>query len=153
MNAMEIILALIGSSALFSFITFLINRRDNRNAALKEIVEVIKAMKDSSEEQFRETREAINTLREDMNANDLKLRDSLDETKAITARVRILRASDEILHKMKHSKEWFDQLNDDITYYETYCNTHPDFRNNKATHAIASINKVYAKCIEENDFL
>jgi len=152
-NAMEIILALIGSSALFSFITFLINRRDNRNAALKEIVEVIKAMKDSSEEQFRETREAINTLREDMNANDLKLRDSLDETKAITARVRILRASDEILHKMKHSKEWFDQLNDDITYYETYCNTHPDFRNNKATHAIASINKVYAKCIEENDFL
>lgn len=153
MNAMEIILALIGSSALFSFITFLINRRDNRNAALKEIVEVIKAMKDSSEEQFRETREAINTLREDMNANDLKLRDSLDETKAITARVRILRASDEILHKMKHSQEWFDQLNDDITYYETYCNTHPDFRNNKATHAIASINKVYAKCIEENDFL
>lgn len=153
MNAMEIILALIGSSALFSFITFLINRRDNRNAALKEIVEVIKAMKDSSEEQFRETREAINTLREDMNANDLKLRDSLDETKAITARVRILRASDEILHKMKHSKEWFDQLNDDITYYETYCNTHPNFRNNKATHAIASINKVYAKCIEENDFL
>ena len=153
MNAMEIILALIGSSALFSFITFLINRRDNRNAALKEIVEVIKAMKDSSEEQFKETREAINTLREDMNANDLKLRDSLDETKAITARVRILRASDEILHKMKHSKEWFDQLNDDITYYETYCNTHPNFRNNKATHAIASINKVYAKCIEENDFL
>ena len=153
MDVIEIILAVLGSSALFSFLTFLINRKDTRNDTLKEIVKVIKEMKNSNKQQFQETREAINTLRDDMNTNDQKLRDSLDENKAITARVRILRASDEILHKMKHSKEWFDQLNDDITYYETYCNTHPDFRNNKATHAIASIDKVYAKCIEENDFL
>lgn len=163
-DVIHIILAIIGSSGLFAFIQYLITRKDQRSDTLKQIVEAIGAMKEASQEQAEATRtainavseetsNAINALRDDMNVNDKKLRDALEENKAITARVRILRAADEIMHKMKHSKEWFDQLNDDVDFYETYCNKHPDFRNNKATHAIATINEVYAKALKENDFL
>lgn len=152
-EVLELVFAFLGTGALFTFITFLINRKDNRNDKLKEIIESIHTLHQDSKQSISKVSDAVNTLREDMNTDNQKLRNALDENKAITARVRILRASDEILHNMKHSKEWFDQLNDDITFYETYCAKHPEFRNNKATHAIANINAVYAKALQDNDFL
>lgn len=150
----SVFLTLVGSSALFTFIQFLIARRDKKHDKLDKVLSKIDSVDSKVDAGFAATDGKIELLRTDMNTNDEALRYSLEATKATTARVRILRSSDEILHdNMKHSKEWFDQINDDITYYETYCKGHPEFVNNKATHAIQYINKVYAKALQDNDFL
>lgn len=150
---LQVVLAVIGSSALFTFVQFLINRRDSRNDKFKEVISKIDDVDSKVSDGFDAVDVKMEKLREDMTASDIAIRDSLEATKATTSRVRILRASDEILHRMKHSKEWFDQLNDDITFYETYCRDHPEFVNNKAKHAIDNINDVYAKALADNDFL
>ena len=81
------------------------------------------------------------------------LRDECEEREATACRTRILRFGDEILHDVRHSKEHFDQILIDITAYENYCASHPDFRNNVAVATIKCINQVYAQCIRNNNFL
>ena len=75
------------------------------------------------------------------------------ENNATTARYRILRFNDELLHGTRHSKEHFDQVLGDITSYESYCAGHPEYENNKAVLAIQHIKRIYQQCITENDFL
>ena len=76
-----------------------------------------------------------------------------DEQWASLSRTHILRFGDELLHGVKHSKEHFDQIMRDISKYETYCNTHPDYLNDVAHATIQHIKKTYQRCLEENDFL
>ena len=75
------------------------------------------------------------------------------ETNATTARYRILRFNDELLHDQRHTKEHFDQVLGDITRYESFCSGHPEYENNKAAMAIKNIKRVYQKCSADNDFL
>lgn len=76
-----------------------------------------------------------------------------EEEKAKAARRRILRCSDEIRLKQRHSEEYFNDVLDDITFYRHYCDTHPTFKNEKAVMAIHLVERTYNKCIEDNDFL
>ena len=76
-----------------------------------------------------------------------------EEEKAKAARRRILRCSDEIRSKQHHSEEYFNDVLDDITFYTQYCDTHPQFKNEKAAMAIHLVERIYNKCIEDNDFL
>lgn len=69
------------------------------------------------------------------------------------SRSHILRFGDELLHGVPHSKEHFDQILLDITKYEHYCDTHPDFPNGKAIATIKQIKKIYQTCLDENNFL
>lgn len=69
------------------------------------------------------------------------------------SRSHILRFGDELLHGVPHSKEHFDQILLDISKYEHYCDTHPDFPNGKAIATIKQIKKTYQKCLDENNFL
>jgi hypothetical protein len=72
---------------------------------------------------------------------------------ALAARRRILRFNDELLQKVRHSKEMFDDILSDISDYDRYCRTHPDFVNQKAVFAEQNVGKAYKKCMEDNDFL
>lgn len=82
------------------------------------------------------------------------LREDFEEAKAVDARRRILQFSDGLIHEEKrHSKEFFDQVMDDITAYEKYCDDHRDFKNNKAVASISHIKKVYTERLEKKDFL
>ena len=72
---------------------------------------------------------------------------------ALAARRRILRFNDELLLKIKHSKEMFDDILKDISDYDRYVRTHPDIVNQKAVLAEQNVGKAYKKCMEENDFL
>lgn len=83
--------------------------------------------------------------------DDLKTSNSEDV--AYTWRYRILRFDDEIRHDEKHTKEHFDQILEDITKYERYCDEHRDFPNNKAVFAIKNIKRVYQKCTDDGTFL
>ena len=82
-----------------------------------------------------------------------ELRRENGENQASTFRYRILRFDDEIRHDAKHTKEHFDQILEDITEYEKYCNSHPDYRNNKAVLAIENIKRIYRECSDEGTFL
>lgn len=81
------------------------------------------------------------------------LRNVCDERNATLNRTHILHFNDEILHQKEHTKEHFDQILDDITNYESYCKTHPEYKNNKAVCAIDNIKNTYKKCMDKNNFL
>ena len=72
---------------------------------------------------------------------------------ALAARRRILRFNDELLLKIKHSKEMFNDILKDITDYDNYCRTHPDFKNKKAVFAEENVARVYQDCLRTHDFL
>ena len=76
-----------------------------------------------------------------------------DEQWASLSRSHILRFGDELLHGTPHSKEHFDQILLDISKYEQYCETHPEYLNNIAHATIKQIKKTYQKCLDENNFL
>lgn len=76
-----------------------------------------------------------------------------DERYAKQCRMRILRFNDELLQNRRHTKEHFDEILDDITEYERYCETHPGYRNSKANMAIETVEKTYQRCLAEKSFL
>lgn len=76
-----------------------------------------------------------------------------DEQWVLLSRSHILRFGDELLHGVSHSKEHFDQILSDISKYEHYCETHPEFPNGQAIATIKQIKKTYQKCLDENNFL
>lgn len=82
-----------------------------------------------------------------------EMRCRMDKDDADDCRNRILRFADELRRGVEHSEEFFNQILDDITDYEQYCSEHPNYKNSKAVNAIAKIDKVYQKCMEENSFL
>lgn len=69
------------------------------------------------------------------------------------ARSKILRFDDELRINIKHSQEYFDDVIEDITFYENYCSKNPNFKNRKAVSAIEHIMKAYDKCHDDNSFL
>jgi peptidoglycan hydrolase CwlO-like protein len=129
--AVAVLVSIVSSSAIFTFIQFLIDRKDKR------------------ESRYKELESSIQSIRQDI----VKLSDKMEENDIRQARTRILRASDEIRRDVKHSQEFFDQLNEDITDYANYCDTHKGFKNNKAVNAIQNINNVYKDALKNNNFL
>ena len=150
---LTIVLSIIGSSAVFGFIQFLITRKDQKEATLNKISAKVVAIDTNVKELKTEVKDQISELSDRMEMNDEILRQQQLKINADTRRVRILRGSDEIRMHVKHSEEWFDQTNEDITEYEKYCEEHPGYKNNKAVHAIQNINQAYEKALKDNDFL
>lgn len=97
----------------------------------------------------REMLDRLDNLEKDVK----KIQTDSEEHKATECRSAILRFGDEIRHGTRHSKEHFDQILLDISYYEHYCDTHKDFENNIALMTIEKIKDTYRKCIDEDSFL
>ena len=76
-----------------------------------------------------------------------------DERHADYYRRRVLDFNTEILRGNKHTEEDFVEVMLIIDRYEKYCNRHPDYRNNRAVHAIANIGRVYDDRLKKHDFL
>lgn len=126
-----IIAAVIGSNALWGFIQFLIQRKDKKDDCSKKIMDMIQTLEEKID----------------------KLDSQMGEDGAITARVRILKFMDELLEGRRHTKDSYDQVMTDITNYNKYCNSHPDFKNNQTESTIEYINKNYQERLEKHDFL
>lgn len=107
-------------------------------AANKEMVDSLDAVE-----------KKINSIEE----RDLEQDRKLEEERVKAARRRILRCADEIRSKVKHSKEYFDDILADISFYKNYCKENPKFENEKAVMAIEMIEETYKKCLRENNFL
>lgn len=96
-----------------------------------------------------EVLERVDALSQDVKHN----KEDDDEQWASLSRTHILRFGDELLHGVAHSKEHFDQVLRDISKYEQYCETHPDYLNGVACATIKLIKKTYQQCLEDNNFL
>ena len=125
-----IILAVVGSNALWGFIQFLVQRKDNKDECGKKIIEMI----------------------ERLNGKIDKLDDKLGERSAISCRVRIIKFMDEILEGWSHSHDSYVQVMQDITNYLRYCAEHPEFKNHQTEATIAHIQADYQERLEKNDF-
>lgn len=76
-----------------------------------------------------------------------------DERMADVHRTRILHFNNELLREIDHTKEEFIEALADIDEYEQYCEDHPNYKNNRAVHAVANIKRVYDDRLEKHDFL
>ena len=69
-----------------------------------------------------------------------------EEEMAELSRLRIIEFGDGISHGHLYSEERFNMIIDDIDSYERYCESHPNFKNNKAGTNIAIVKNTYKKC-------
>lgn len=76
-----------------------------------------------------------------------------DKRNADAHRERILRFNNELVREIPHTKEEFVDVLADIDDYERYCEQHPEYRNNRAVHAIANIGRTYDERLVKHDFL
>lgn len=77
-----------------------------------------------------------------------------DDVRAVKqCRLRILRFNGEIMRGVKHTLEHFNDILDDITTYERYCDEHPEYENSKAVLAIENVKRVYLEYEKNNSFL
>ena len=76
-----------------------------------------------------------------------------DEREADNARASILHFNNELLRNIPHTKEEFVEILAKIDWYNNFCNTHKDYRNSRAVHAIANIERVYDDRMVKHDFL
>ena len=103
--------------------------------------EVLESVEDVKRAQ-RDTRKALDEhIRSD------------DERNADTLRMRILHFNNELLRGDRHTREDFIEILAVIDAYERYCKNHPNYRNNRASHAIANIGRVYDERLKLRDFL
>jgi hypothetical protein len=120
----EIIIAIVASSGLWGLLQFLISRRDKTAEKLDKLTELVQ-----------------------------EVSDRVDTTNATNARTRILRFDDELINGVHHSKEYFQQILEEIDTYETYCGKHPDYKNSACTLAIEHIRHTYTRLLEERAFI
>ena len=97
----------------------------------------------------KEVFERLDTLQSDLSKHTTHE----DEKWAKQNRLRILRFNDELIQGKRHTKEHFDEILDDINAYEYYCETHPEYKNNKAVLAIENVERIYRLLESENGFL
>lgn len=125
-----VIVAVVGSNALWGFIQFLVQRKDNKDECGKKIIEMIQKLDGKID----------------------KLDDELGERSAISCRVRIIKFMDEILEGWSHSHDSYVQVMQDITDYLRYCAEHPEFKNHQTEATITHIQADYQERLEKNDF-
>jgi hypothetical protein len=103
--------------------------------------DVLSKLKDVEDEQ-KETRQVLDEhIRLD------------DERNADSHRQRILAFNNELLRDIPHTQEDFIEILAEIDYYEDYCKKHPEYKNNRAVHAVAHIGRVYDDRLQKHDFL
>lgn len=134
----------------WSFIARVVGNALNKDVIrrINDIEEISKASRDEMLENYKETKHEITGLRKEL----YETKQELYETRAISCRVRILHFEDEVQHNIRHSKESFDQVMSDITYYENYCENNPKFLNNMIDIVIKHIKDVYTRQLQTHDF-
>ena len=93
--------------------------------------------------------EEFKAMRKDL--DDMK--NEMEATNAKNLRTKIIRFSSEIRAHQLHTKDYFDEILDDITAYELYCDAHKDFKNNITDISSGLIKDTYKRCLAENEFL
>ena len=75
-----------------------------------------------------------------------------DERNADDHRTLILQFNRELLRDVPHTLEDFIEILTVIDKYNKYCDTHKDYPNSRAVHAISNIERVYDDRLQKHDF-
>lgn len=148
-----VVVAVVGSNALWGFIQFLMERKDNKEDCSKKIIEMIEKLDEKFDEKIAELDKRSNQRNEKLDKKIDKLDGELTERGIIACRVRILKFMDEIIEGWQHSKDSYNQIIQDITNYERYCSEHPLFKNHQTVATIEHIKADYQERLEKNDFI
>lgn len=112
----------------------------------------------------RETEKQTDVLKAEIKANreyaeqrDIELSNRVDalaltveESKAVEARVRVITFDNELTQNIDHSYAQFQQAMLDIDYYTRFCKEHDSFTNGIAAAACSRIRKEYERLRETN---
>ena len=115
----------------------------------QDIVGEIKAVKQTQQDDQKENNRRFSAIEK----SQKEFQEYYKQDDAKSARRRILSCADELRIGVHHSQEFFDDVLEDISYYNNYCTENPEFKNMKATVAIELIKETYHECLKENKFL
>ena len=76
-----------------------------------------------------------------------------DERNADSTREYILHFNMECIRGMQHTKEDFNEVLAKIREYKNFCETHPDYQNDRAVLAIENVERIYKERMQKRDFL
>ena len=128
--------------AIKSLIGAFFGRKHVTNEDIADSLAEIKRGYDSQQKDIDGLRNSIENMRTEEATKD-----------AQAARRRILRFNDELLRDVDHSKEYFDDILEDIKTYDDYCQADPSFQNGKTVMAERNIQRCYEHCMEKHSFL
>ncbi len=141
-----ILLAAIAAPGFWEVLKNMIDRIFNRKRVTNEELA----------ESLTEIRKGFNNQQKDIDGLKASLEQMADAEgvkDAQAARRRILRFNDELLRNLDHSKEYFDDILEDVKIYDDYCEEHRDFTNGKTVMATKNIKHCYEQCMEKHSFL
>ena len=115
----------------------------------KKTQDSLQSMKSSITSDIQSTKQEVTDVQQTLS----KHISEDEENKAKQARYRILRFYDEICEEKLHSESHFEDILDDIDFYEKYCDNHKDFKNNRGTAAMEHIKATYKKVKAKGGFL
>ena len=141
-----ILLAAIAAPGFWEVLKNMIDRIFNRKRVTNEELA----------ESLTEIRKGFNNQQKDIDGLKASLEQMADAEgvkDAQAARRRILRFNDELLRNLDHSKEYFDDILEDVKIYDDYCEEHRDFTNGKTVMATKNIKHCYENCMEKHSFL
>ena len=129
----EVLVAIVGvvSAILVKLLDRIWQKRDEKKGAMGQLRQDVKSISDRLDKHIAED----------------------EKDHIIQCRYRIQRFNDEILHKQKHSKEFFDAILIDVGDYDKFCAKNPDFRNQITALAEENIKRVYKECMMNKTFL
>ena len=141
-----ILLAAMAAPGFWELLKGLVDKAMNRKRVTNEeladsLVEIRKGY-DNQQKDIDNLKDSFKTMREEEGVKD-----------AQAARRRILRFNDELLRNVDHSKEYFDDILEDVRLYDVYCGEHKDFTNGKTVMATKNIKRCYENCMEKHSFL
>lgn len=103
-----------------------------------------------------EQSEAIRRVQQNLLETKKTLDDHIamdDEREADKVRASILHFNNELMREIPHTEEEFVEILSKIDWYHDYCKNHENYKNSRAVHAIANIERVYDVRLEKGDFL
>lgn len=117
--------------------------------ALVGIIPTIISNRKKTDATLKQTQDSIAAMQRTLDAH---IKEDEDE-KARSQRYRILMFYDEMCENKSHSESHFEDILEDIDEYEKYCDSHPDFKNNRGKVAMEYITEVYRKLKKSGGFL
>ena len=121
--------------------TIVANRKKTQNS--------IDEMQNKLIEDINQTRTAVKNVQTKM---DEHLTEE-EEHRAKQSRYRILRFYDELCEGRRHSESHFEDILDDVDFYENYAVSHPGFKNSRGKEAMEYIRETYHKVKTKGGFL
>ena len=128
--------------AAITIIPTIIGNRKKTEKSIRGMVAEIK-------EENKKTNDKVDALGKQLTEH---IRENEDDN-AKQIRTRILRAYDDLCEGKLMSESHFEDILDDIDYYEEYVLKHPDFKNNRGEAAMSYIREIYRREKEAGGFL